>query len=593
MFNFLMQSQNIPALIQRLWRHLSSRRRKQIFLLLMLMIMVSLVEIVSIGSILPFLAVLTSPDKVFNHKFAIPIVRWLNLSDPKDLLLPFTTAFCAAAVLSASVRLLLVWVQTKLSYSIGADIALNVYKRTLHQPYSVHIARNSSEIINGVYGKAFGISSYVIIPSLVIASTTILLIAILATLLTIEPVATLSGVVSLGLIYSFVVKFSHRRLFNNSRQIADQAGNVIRSLQDGLGGIRDVLINHSQNIYCEAFAKANKLLCNAQSQTALISQSPRYTVEAVGILTIAILAYNLAVRDQGLSMAIPLLGALALGAQRLLPLMQQAFQAWAAIRGNQASFVDTLELLDQPMNIYESSDNSKLLFEHSIRFNAVSFKYQSGSVNVLSDLELVIPKGSRVGFIGATGSGKSTLLDLLLGLLTPTEGSLEVDGTPIDASNCRAWQSRIAHVPQSIFLTDSTVTSNIAFGVSPEKIDQSKVRSSAARAQILDFIESLPQGFDTELGERGVRFSGGQRQRIGIARALYKRADLIIFDEATSALDNETESAVMEAINSLSQDLTILIVAHRLTTLKNCDLIVQLDTGRISRTGPYQELVNS
>jgi ATP-binding cassette subfamily B protein len=331
----------------------------------------------------------------------------------------------------------------------------------------------------------------------------------------------------------------------------------------------------------------------AQGRSFFISGSPRYGMEALGLILISTLAYILSVQVDGTAKAIPVLGAIALGAQRLLPVLQQVYSSWATIRSGQVSLQETLALLDQPLPNYANNPVvERLPFNHDIRLEELSFRYSSQAPNVLSKINLTITKGSRVGFIGATGSGKSTLLDIVMGLLQPTEGVLQIDGQAITLLNNRGWQAHIAHVPQAIFLADSTIEENIAFGVPKDKIDIERVRQAAQQAQIADSIQSWPEQYQTFVGERGIRLSGGQRQRIGIARALYKKADVIIFDEATSALDNETEQAVMRAIEGLSKDLTLLIIAHRLTTLKSCTQIVELGDGGIKRAGNYQDIVN-
>jgi ATP-binding cassette subfamily B protein len=317
-------------------------------------------------------------------------------------------------------------------------------------------------------------------------------------------------------------------------------------------------------------------------------------MEALGMLLIAGLAYMLAQQSAGIARAIPVLGALALGAQRMLPVMQQAYQAWSSMQGGLASFQDTLDLLDQPLPGYaDQSPPEPIEFQECIRLNQLAFRYAQDAPWIFKNLDLVIQRGSRIGFIGATGSGKSTLLDIIMGLLQPTEGGLEIDGQPITSINTRAWQAHIAHVPQFIYLTDSTIEENIAFGVPIDRIDKARVRWAAKQAQIDDLILSWSDGYGTCVGERGIRLSGGQRQRIGIARALYRQADVIVFDEATSALDNETEKAVMQAIEGLSAELTILIIAHRLTTLKNCTKIVELADGCVRRVGSYQQIITN
>jgi ATP-binding cassette subfamily B protein len=273
--------------------------------------------------------------------------------------------------------------------------------------------------------------------------------------------------------------------------------------------------------------------------------------------------------------------------------LQQAYAAWSGILGGQSSLQDTLELLDQPLPLYAGRSAAQAIpFKHNISLKQLGFRYSQQAPYVLRHIDLTIPKGSRVGFIGLTGSGKSTLLDIVMGLLQPTDGTISVDGNVITSANKSAWQAHIAHVPQAIYLTDSSIEENIAFGIPKDQIDHHRVRQAAQQAQISNSIEAWPTKYQTLVGERGIRLSGGQRQRIGIARALYKKADVIIFDEATSALDNETEQAVMQAIENLRNDLTLLTIAHRLTTLKNCTQVVELGAGGIKRIGSYQDIVN-
>jgi ATP-binding cassette subfamily B protein len=292
--------------------------------------------------------------------------------------------------------------------------------------------------------------------------------------------------------------------------------------------------------------------------------------------------------------ALPVLGTLALGAQRLLPTLQQSYISWAGIVGSNASLTDVLAMLDQPLPPDALSPAPPPLpFRDAVRFIGVRFRYGSEGSWVLNGLDFTIRKGSRIGIVGTTGSGKSTALDLLMGLLTPTEGTILVDGQVITGTRVRAWQRTIAHVPQSIFLADTTLAENIAFGVPLEAIDLARVKQAACQAQVADFVESRAEGYGTLIGERGVRLSGGQRQRVGIARALYKEASVLVFDEATSALDNATERSVMDAIEGLHRDLTIVLIAHRLTTVRRCDTILELEEGRVVAQGTYEELLQS
>ena len=556
------------------------------------MILASFAEIISIGAILPFLAVLTDPDRIFNYPSVQPFIHAAGLTSPTQLLLPLTILFGIAALISGAIRLLLLWASTRLSFATGADLSILVYRRTLYQPYSVHVARNSSEIINGISGKTAAVISTVVAILNLISSVTILL-AILFTLLSVDPLIALSAFGGFSLIYTVIIKITKSRVLLNSQLIARESTQVIKSLQEGLGGIRDVLIDGTQATYCNIYRNADLPLRNAQGNNSFIGMSPRYALEALGMLLISALAFTLANQPHGIAKAIPVLGALALGAQRLLPVLQQAYSSWSTIQGGQASLQDALELLDQPMPDYADQPPAKPIpFQHQIDLKDLSFLYTPHTPLVINNLNLTIPKGSRFGFIGVTGSGKSTLLDIVMGLLQPTEGSLQIDEESITTSNNRAWQAHIAHVPQAIYLADSTIEENIAFGIPKGMIDLNRVKKAAKQAQIADIIETWRKNYRTYVGERGIRLSGGQRQRIGIARALYKQADVIIFDEATSALDNETEQAVMQSIEALGNDMTVLIIAHRLTTLRNCTQIVELADGGIKRIGTYAEIVS-
>jgi ABC-type bacteriocin/lantibiotic exporter with double-glycine peptidase domain len=586
--------QSLTQLLKRLWRHFTPRRQGQFGLLLILMIFASFAEIFSIGAVLPFLGMLTAPNRVFEFPAAQPFIHALGLTRADQLLLPLTLLFGLATIVAGAMRLLLLWASTRLSFAVGVDLSIGIYRRTLYQPYAIHVARNSSEVINGISGKANGVIYNIIVPALTLISSCVMLIAILFALLSVAPLVALAAFGGFGVIYAVIIKLTRKRLRRDSQHMADESTQVIKSLQEGLGGIRDILLDGSQAVYCQSYQNADEALRRAQASSFFIGLSPRYGTEALGMLVIAALAYVLAQQSTGIASAIPVLGALALGAQRLLPVLQQAYGSWTSIQGGHAPLQDTLELLDQPLPDYAEQPTVKQIpFHQHITLKQLSFRYSAQTPWVLKNLDITIAKGSQVGFIGKTGSGKSTLLDIVMGLLQPAEGTLAIDDEPVTTANVRTWQAHIAHVPQAIYLADSTIEENIAFGVSKDEIDHDRVRQAAAQAHIADVIETWPGGYQSVVGERGVRLSGGQRQRIGIARALYKKADVIIFDEATSALDNETEQAVMRTIESLGDDLTILIIAHRLTTLKNCSQIVELSDGEIKRICTYQDIDTS
>jgi ATP-binding cassette subfamily B protein len=558
------------------------------------MVAAAFAEVVSIGAVLPFLAVLTDPEPVFRHPFLQPVIGVLGLTEPTQLLLPLTILFGTAALLSGGMRLLLLWVSTRLSFATGADLGIDIYQRTLYQPYSVHVSRNSSSVITGISTKANAVIFFVITPLLTLLSSGVILAVVVVGMLSFSPVVALSAFGGFGLIYAVIIRLTQGRMAKNSASVAHESTQVVKSLQEGLGGIRDVLIDGTQQAYCNVYRTADLALRRAQGSSQFIGQSPRFIMESLGMLLISALAFALAQQASGVAKVIPVLGALALGAQRMLPVLQQAYAAWSGIMGNQASLADTLALLDQPLPCHAGrSEEKPLPFNEHITIGDLSFRYSPDGPWVLRHVDLSIPKGSRIGFIGSTGSGKSTLLDLLMALLEPTEGILAIDGAQVTTVNQRQWQAHIAHVPQAIFLADTSIEENIAFGIPKKEIDHERVRTAAKQAQIHDIIESWPKQYKTFVGERGIRLSGGQRQRIGIARALYKQADVIIFDEATSALDNATESAVMQAIEELHEDLTVLIIAHRLTTLRNCDMIVELAGGNVKAVGTYEEIVSN
>ena len=577
-------------LLIRLWSHIGTKRRRQFFWLLSLMLIASFFEVMSIGAVVPFLAALTNPEQLFDQAWMKPAISFIGINQPSELLLPLAILFGTIAVLAGAIRLVLLWANTKLSFSTGADLSLDIYRKTLYQPYSTHVIRNSSEVISGITKKTDSVISKSIDPVFKFISASIMMIAILATLLSINPKMTIYAFIGFGFVYGIVLVVTRNRMAQDSERVAAETTLVFKALQEGLGGIRDVLIDGSQSIYCDIYRKADIPMRNAQARSIFISSSPRFAVEALGMLLVAILAYLLTKQDGGLQDAIPVLGVIVLGAQRLLPVLQQAYAAISNLRAGRSQLIDTLDLLDQPLPDYAHQlETIPIPFKQTLTLCDVGFRYSELSPWVLKNLNLEITKGSCVGFVGSTGSGKSTLLDILMGLLTTTEGLMKIDNTAVDKNNNRSWQLHLAHVPQKIYLSDSSIKENIAFGVLPSEIDFSRVERAASQAQLDDFIEQLPKKYDTQVGEGGVRLSGGQRQRIAIARALYKEADVIIFDEATSALDGVTENAVMESLSRLGTGLTVLMVAHRVSTLQNCDKIIEIGNGGIIRVGKYQD----
>jgi ATP-binding cassette subfamily B protein len=584
---------SLGSLLLRLWQQIRPRRRRQFLCLMGLGVITGCAEVASLGAVLPFLGVLTAPQRVVKFPLVLRLMAVFGVTTTSQLILLLAAAFGVAALAAGALRLALLWGSTRVALSTGADFSSEAYRRTLYQPYQVHVMRNSSEFISGIIAKVSE-TIQVLGLLLTVLNSVILLIFIATALLVINPMVASSAIVGFGGCYFAIMRITRRRLRDSGERISREQNAVIKTLQEGIGGIRDVLLDGTQPVYYDIFCKADRSLRQALGTISFVSNSPRFAMESLGMVLIAALAFAITRTTGGVAAALPVLGVIAFGAQRLLPVLQQAYGSWATIVGSQASLAATLDLLEQPVDDAAlASGPPPLAFHEAIRFDSIRFRYSDKGPWVLDGFNLSIRKGFRVGFVGTTGSGKSTALDLLMALLPPTEGRLLVDGVPVTGTRVRAWQRVIAHVPQHVFLADSSVAENIAFGIPPKDIDFERVRQAAAQAQIADFIEERPEGYAAVVGERGIRLSGGQRQRIGIARALYKRASVLIFDEATSALDNATEQRVMGAIENLNRELTIVLIAHRLSTVRRCDLIVELEGGKVTAQGTYEQLLET
>ena len=580
-------------MLKRLWNHLSKRRRRQFVLMQILIVMASFFEMVSLGAVIPFLSVLSEPEIVYEYEYIQPLIKFFDISDPSQLALPITIIFIAIIMISALFRLVLLYSLTKLSELAGADLSIDIYRHTLYQDYSVHVSRNSSEVINGIITKTTTVTKNIIAPVLNLISTSVTIIGLIAVLLFVNITVTLIGFLGFGGLYLIVMYLTRRNLKENSLHIAEKSDSMVKSLQEGLEGIKEVLINNNQHFYTQLYSKSDLQMRRARWRNEMIYSSPRFGMEAVGIGIVALFSFTATLSLGGIDQFLPILGAFVLGAQKLLPAIQKAYASYSRIKGGRFSLIDVISLLDQPMpnhaNLSQPRPNP---FNKSIELRNLSFQYSKDSPMVLKNFNLTINKGSVIGVVGATGCGKSTLLDVIMGLLSPTCGELNVDDEAINSSNKRAWQAHISNVPQHIYLTDGTIEENIAFGIPIEKINHERVKKAAQEAQISKLVESWKDGYKTLVGERGTRLSGGQRQRLGLARAFYKESDVLILDEATSALDDDTESAVMEAINNIDKQITVIIIAHRLTTLKNCDQIVKFETDYQTRILTYEELMN-
>lgn len=576
-----------------LLRMLKHRRRWQLLLLLGLMVLSSISQMVSLGAIFPFLSAVSDPKNLLENATLKPWLNGLSIYSRQELVVAVAILFMVAAVVANGLRLLTLRVRVRLAAAIGADISDEVYRRALHQPYSFHLQHNTSDLLQMVTADTQSLTQNVLISLFAFLNDIILAPALVLTLITIDGRIAIGTALLFGGAYWAIYALRRRLLQRNSRVMVESGKARIKSVQEGVGGIRDVLLDHTQLYFGASYQRAERSYRNAFATNFIISQSPRYFMEALTLVAIALLVLGMGKGDN-FNQIVPVLGTLALGAKQLLPVMQEAFNSVAKIQGSRAAVSRVLLGLTRPMEIVTGFDKlSPLPLQQEICLNDVWFRYSQENDWVLRGLSLTIPAKTTVAFVGSTGSGKTTTTDLILGLLSPQRGEILVDGMPLQGETLHRWHKTIAHVPQSVFLSDGAIAENIAFGVSPSKIDMLRVRQAAQMAQIADFIEGLPAGYDTYVGERGVRLSGGQRQRLGIARALYRQASVLVFDEATSALDNATEREVMQAINDLSGQFTVILIAHRLSTVERCNYIFELSGGILVAQGSYQQLLDS
>jgi len=553
-----------------------------------------LADILTLGAVLPFLGMLAGIEagsypvwcrgimqgfeQISNFILQLGNIR---VVDPYTTTVVFAGLFMALAIGAGAVRIALLWGTQRFSSGAGIEISCEVFRRTLYQPYLIHTGRNSSKIVNDMTVKV-GQTVLWINAFLGLVSSGLVVVVLSLTLVLLSPALAAGSALFLGASYLGLAFFTHRRLNKNSEIMAQNQIKSVKIIQEGLGAVRDVLIDGLQPYFCSQYRKADTLLRRAYANVNLIGHTPRYVLETAGMLLFAGIALFMARQANGLQNAIPILGVLALGAQRLLPSLQQAYMNWSFVVGYRECLADVLELLAQPVEPVSQARGLRLMgLKKEIRFQNVSFSYPSSRAPVLKNLSFKIPKGALIGIVGKTGSGKSTFLDLLMGLLEPSSGKITVDGIPLAPPHMGAWQASLAHVPQSIYLADDSLLQNIAFGISRQEIEPRRVHQAAQAAEIAEFIQSLPDQYQTPVGERGIRLSGGQRQRIGLARALYKATDILVLDEATNALDVETENRVLKNLLSKKSKPTVLMVTHRLASLKSCDFLLELPFGNL------------
>ena len=584
-------------LLFRLLSGLNNKRKFQLLFAILLILSSGVAELVSLGSVVPFIAIISDPRKIWNNQSVKLVANFLGLVEPSQIIIPTTVSFILVVILASILRTSALRYNSILSASIGSDISCKAYSKTLLQPYSAHVRRNSSQII-AILTSQLGRVVASIAALLQISTSLIVSLFIFVGLFVIDSFASTLAIVVLGTSYLIISLLLKDKLTRNSKYLAFHYRQQVKILQESLGGIRDIILDNNYNFFIDEFSAQDRKQRRIYANNTFLGKFPKFIFETIGICSLALLGFSFAIQGVNADVALPKLAGLALGAQKLLPSLQQIFVSWSTIRASVVDIANINGLLDQEINSPSSKPINKSLQFESIELKNVSFSYGKDAPKILSNINLKIQKGEKIGIIGTTGSGKSTLINIIMGLLEPTEGHVLINDRRFSEAsrnksiNIDDYQSIIAHVPQNVFLADRSIADNIAFGTVSKLIDMDKIRMSAEKAQIDKTIQSKSQGFQTLIGERGINLSGGQQQRIALARAFYKDAQIIILDEATSALDIKTESEVIRSIDTANKSNTLITIAHRYATLKNCTKIIKLNQGSIVDIGTYSEIIS-
>jgi ABC-type multidrug transport system fused ATPase/permease subunit len=575
----------IAYTIKSLRVHISKKRKIQFLFLLILTFFTGIVEILSIASILPFVQSITDVN-FFKQNYLL--LNFFVFENREDAIIVTGITFASLSLISSLSKCSLIYFTARLTYGITAEISVQIYKAKLYNSYINHIKKSSSVTIAAVTQKVV-LTSITLNAIINFLSSCFLFLCVASVLIWVNPKIMLIIILSFTILYFLLIILGGKTLRRSSRIINEEQSHIVESLQNGLGAIRDIIIDKTQEFYVNIFKKASFIKSKRESLITFIQFSPRHIFEGFAIITTVLFVIfwtSIKGNIDNIFIIFPTLAALALGAQKIIPLINSVYLYFSLVRGNASQVAEVIEILDEYLikkKEIESIHKKKINFTNSILFENISFHYNKNQEYILENINFEIKKGSRVGIVGKTGEGKSTLLDLIMGLLPPTDGKIKIDGVKLCKETIDSWQSKLAHVPQNIFLSDISFLENIAFGVDPEKINLEKVKLAAKKSQCHDFIMKLEKGYDEIVGERGTKLSGGQIQRLGLARALYKNAEVIIFDEATNSLDYETEKLIIKELNHLDRDLTVIIVAHRLNTLEKCDLIFEIKDRKVSK----------
>lgn len=556
----------------------------------------ALMDMVGVASIMPFMAVLSDPEIIQRNEYLAMAFSNLGFHRHEDFLFFLGIVVFATLLTSIGIKGLTTWLMLRFTHMRSYTLARRVISAYLGQPYEWYLNRNSAELSKTILAEVNQVVNGSLMPLLQLIAHGAVVFAILSLLIVANPQVALTSVLVLGILYGSIYGVLRRRLtrLGSMRNMANSVR--FKTLSEAFSSIKDVKLGGYERVFLNKYDDQAKIFASAQSSAAIAGQLPKYALEAIAFGGVVAVCLFLMRSARGPEEALPMLALYALAGYRMMPALQHTYAQLALLRFSETALDALCEDLSAVENTRTTaSGRGELTLRQSIEFDRVCYRYPGSSRKILDEISLGIPARSTVGLVGSTGSGKTTTVDILLGLLTPATGKLLIDGVALSPLNLRTWQSMIGYVPQHIYLTDDTVAANIAFGVdSLGEIDSDALTRVAKAARIYEFIvNELPEGFNTKIGERGVRLSGGQKQRLGIARALFRKPKVLILDEATSALDSVTERSVMDEIYALSNELTIVIIAHRLSTVKRCDRIFLLNSGQCVAQGSYDELLQT
>ena len=576
---------------------LAISERKKLSWLVVAIIIMAVLDMVGIASIFPFLSVISNPEIIQTNTKLKMVYDKFGFANKNAFLIALGGASFVLLIISNVVRAVVNIALLQFTWLKRYTISTRLLSHYLYEPYTFFLNRNSSELVNYLVSEVAKVVSDVLIPFMQIFARSLLAILVIGLLFAVDYIVATVVIVVIGGGYTVIYMFARKKLTHVGEKSVVQNQRMYKVLNEAFGGIKDVKLLGKEEVFINQYAASVKELVHCYTARFLMAQFPRYAFEVITFGGILFIISYLIIIKGNYQQAIPLVGLYAFAAFRLMPTLQLIFQDFTSLKFGQAALNRIhRDFFNCTINSLKKNENPAqiLAFTRNIQLCDLTFTYPKAKKPVIQDLNLTIKLNTTIGFVGGTGAGKTTLIDILLGLLQPQQGEIRVDEATLTQDNLRMWQKNIGYVPQHIYLADDTVKRNIAFGVPDDEIDHEAVVAAAKMANIHDFImEELPQGYETKVGERGVRLSGGQRQRIGIARALHHNPSVLVFDEATSALDGTTESIIISAINNLAHKKTIIIIAHRLTSVKQCDVIYLLEAGKIVVNGSYDELLKS